>query len=296
MQNDLNVLTISGVVSVNHNISGSIGISSGGGAGNDDAILSGTWAKTSYSNSNITKLSPDLPDNVEFPNVTEIGEYACSHRFGGKNYSFPKCTTVSAYAFNANTDLVSISLPLCVSVGANAFSSCTHLSTISLPKCETITNYAFSAAGLQSIDLPEVTSIGGDAFRNNGSLKTLYLPKCTEIGSQAFVGTGLTTVDLPAIVTINGSVFNNIKTLTTVTFGENIADIKVSTFMGCTALTSVTIKATTPPTLGMNVFTNTPIAGSGAGKIYVPASVVDTYKAASGWSTYASHIEAIPSE
>ena len=52
---------------------------------------------------------------------------------------------------------------------------------------------------------------------------------------------------------------------------------------------SVTVNATTPPTLGesaLDYTNNCPI--------YVPAASVDVYKAASGWSTYASRIQAIP--
>ena len=41
-----------------------------------------------------------------------------------------------------------------------------------------------------------------------------------------------------------------------------------------------------------NAFTNTPIK-SGAGYIYVPAALVDSYKAATNWSVYADQIRAI---
>ena len=46
-------------------------------------------------------------------------------------------------------------------------------------------------------------------------------------------------------------------------------------------------------TLGnTNAFSNTPIK-SGNGYIYVPAALVDSYKADSKWSTYANQIRAI---
>ena len=56
-------------------------------------------------------------------------------------------------------------------------------------------------------------------------------------------------------------------------------------------LSSLTIQSTTPPTLGNNAFNNSTLQSL---TIYVPAASVDTYKAASGWSTYASRIQAIP--
>ena len=61
-------------------------------------------------------------------------------------------------------------------------------------------------------------------------------------------------------------------------------------FKGCSGLESSTILATTPPTMGdFNIFSNTNNC-----PIYVPTASVDTYKAASGWSTYESRIQAIP--
>ena len=58
----------------------------------------------------------------------------------------------------------------------------------------------------------------------------------------------------------------------------------------CTNLTSVTILATTPPTgVSQYTFMSTPDA-----IVYVPSGSVDTYKAAGGWSQYASRIQAIP--
>jgi hypothetical protein len=57
-------------------------------------------------------------------------------------------------------------------------------------------------------------------------------------------------------------------------------------------LTSITCNATTPPTLeDAFAFENTDNC-----PIYVPAESVDTYKAASGWSTYADRIQPIPTE
>jgi len=54
-------------------------------------------------------------------------------------------------------------------------------------------------------------------------------------------------------------------------------------------LTSVIIESTTPPESGGYEFDNTNNC-----PIYVPSESVETYKAASGWSSYASRIQAIP--
>ena len=60
-------------------------------------------------------------------------------------------------------------------------------------------------------------------------------------------------------------------------------------FDSCSALTSVTFQCNDVRPYGSNMFNNTPIA-SGNGRIYVPDSLVQAYKTASGWSTHASVI------
>jgi len=68
-----------------------------------------------------------------------------------------------------------------------------------------------------------------------------------------------------------------------------VTSIGNEAFDSCRSLTSVTVEATTPPTLSTDAFNSTNNC-----PIYVPCDSVDTYKAASGWSTYASRIQAIP--
>jgi hypothetical protein len=53
-------------------------------------------------------------------------------------------------------------------------------------------------------------------------------------------------------------------------------------------LLSLTINAVVPPSLNGYVFLGSSYP------IYVPSESVETYKAASGWSDYASRIQAIP--
>ena len=57
-------------------------------------------------------------------------------------------------------------------------------------------------------------------------------------------------------------------------------------FNGCVRLAEIPCPATTPPTLGTGVFSGLPSDFI----IYVPVGYGETYKAASGWSTYADHI------
>ena len=74
--------------------------------------------------------------------------------------------------------------------------------------------------------------------------------------------------------------------LTTATIGTGITSIGDTAFYDYGNLASITIEATTPPTLGNYSL-------SGDYPIYVPSESVNTYKAASGWLDYASRIFAI---
>lgn len=88
---------------------------------------------------------------------------------------------------------------------------------------------------------------------------------------------------------IGYSAFYNFTYLETVTIPDSVDTIGDGAFENCSSLTSLTVKATYPPTLGSGVFTNT----NSNLVIYVPAESVNDYKAASGWSDYASIIQAI---
>ena len=136
-----------------------------------------------------------------------------------------------------------------------------------------------------------VTSIGDYAFYSDSSLTGCTIGNnVISIGQEVFRScSGLTSVDIPDSVTsIGKQAFYQCYDLRNVTIGSGITNISQSAFESCTGLTSITVEATTPPTLGSNAFDWTDDC-----PIYVPSASVNTYKAASGWSTYASRIQAI---
>ena len=87
---------------------------------------------------------------------------------------------------------------------------------------------------------------------------------------------------------IGQGAFRNCSGMTSCIISDDVTSIGNSAFTYCSGLTSITVEATTPPTLGGDAFTNTNNC-----PIYVPyCSLVDTYRAASGWSSYSSRIAA----
>ena len=122
-------------------------------------------------------------------------------------------------------------------------------------------------------------------------LESLKIGNCvTNIGSSMCSGcTSLTSCTIGNSVTSIGNyAFRNCRSLTSIDIPSGVTSIGSNTFNGCSGLTSVTLNAVAPPTLGSQAFYRTTCP------IYVPAGSVEAYKAASGWSTYASRIQAIP--
>ena len=135
-----------------------------------------------------------------------------------------------------------------------------------------------------------ITEIGNYAFSGETCLDTITLPSgLTKIGMNAFAEVCITGITFPSTLRyIGGSAFGICRSLRTVNIPSGVTYIGYGAFDGCRSLTSITVNATTPPELRPEAFDNTNNC-----PIYVPSDSVNTYKAASNWSGYASRIQAI---
>jgi hypothetical protein len=222
--------------------------------------------------------------------------------YGGGNADLSgitQLTTVGPNAFTGNSNITGITFHQNVTTisGIYAFQNCTALTTITAPGAQTISGlYAFqNCTALTTVSLPGLTTLSRNyAFQNCTSLTTVSLPKLTTLsGAYVFQNcTALISVSLLALTSVGSNVFNTCTFLTTITLPATLTSIGAGAFANCSNLVSVTIERTTPPTVNASSFNNT-AAGL---KIYVPAANLDTYKAASVWSTtYLARLEAIPS-
>ena len=133
-----------------------------------------------------------------------------------------------------------------------------------------IADYAFSTcSNLTSVSFPKATRIGDSAFASCSSLTEVSIPNATSIGSEAFNScSGLTSVSFPVATSIGSNAFDSCSSLTTIYVGTESDTVctlsHTNAFNNCTNLTN----------------------------IYVSYSLVDRYKSAINWSSFASKIKA----
>ena len=116
-----------------------------------------------------------------------------------------------------------------------------------------------------------VTTVGAYAFQNCSGLTSVSFPNVTSIGDYAFnAAHKLAKADLPKVTSI----------------GQH-------GFSAANALEALILRnAEKVCSLGSDAVSYTKIS-SGSGYIYVPAALVDSYKAAANWKNYADQIRAI---
>ena len=141
-----------------------------------------------------------------------------------------------------------------------------------------IDNNAFQGREeLQSITIPDnIEMIGGYAFEGCSNLSTVNFgpgSKLTRIGVNAFQNcTGLTSITLPnSVTTIDAAAFSS-SGLTSISIPDSVFRIDNQTFMGCTALGSVSI-GTGVKTIGSDAFNGCTSLTS----VEIPDNVTDIY-------------------
>lgn len=100
----------------------------------------------------------------------------------------------------------------------------------------------------------------------------------------------LSSIDWPStITTIGDYAFQDCKGLTIVDIPPNITGLGTYSFTGCNNLKTIVLRSLTLITWKTNCFPS----ASSVDNIYVPSSLVDSYKTATGWKSYANKISSI---
>ena len=190
-----------------------------------------------------------------------------------------RITNVAPYAFYQKPFAGTITLPNVITIQTYGFGGMNIklLKHFVAPNLKRVEDYAFQMDYyLEDITLDNVIYLGANAFYYCEKLTDIKLPSITEfysIGGQFRNCTGLKKLDLGASYT---------------------GSIPARFVNGCSSLEALILRnASGVCTLAnVNAIQSSGIA-SGTGYIYVPSALVDSYKAASNWSTYAAQFRAI---
>lgn len=254
-------------------------------------------------------------NSINFPNaLNTLATYAfqgCTS-LGSADLANTQISVIGDKCFDTCTSLSYLTLPSTLrTIGQYAFSGCTRLASVVIPYGVTnLGAYTFNnCTGLTSVTVPNT---------------------CVAWGQNAFSNTRITTVNIPSGVTaLYTNTFSSCSTLTNVTIPNTVTRIDATVFYNCTALTSIEIPDSVT-ILGANVFQGcsalkdltihdsiatltqaTSLSGMGAGgklkiigtnrvvpyavtpatvNVYVDDTMVNTYKAATGWSGVSTKI------
>ena len=126
---------------------------------------------------------------------------------------------------------------------------------------------------LKTIDLSELTETGTGSLNGCNALENIILPKIQKIGENCFAFS-------------SASYANQNRTL--IDIGPDCVEIKAQAFRYSKHVTTVIVRATTPPTLAnVNAFDFLPTTSGDHGiYIYVPKDSLQAYWNATNWSSF----------
>ena len=277
-------------------------------------IPSGVTSIGSYAFSECFSLSSvTIPDSV-----TSIEEGTFKHSHGLSSVTIPNSvTSIGRDAFMYCYGLTSVTIGDGVtSIGSAAFMDCPILTSVTINATTPPTIAADVTFGPNNcpiyVPCSSVSAYKSASGWSDYASRIHGIPPCEEHPKWVATFAGGTTASAECdsssaitygevsrnvvsiqigdcVTSIGGAAFYQCRSLPSVIIPDSVTTIGNEAFWYCESLTSVTVEATIPPALGSGVFSFTNYC-----PIYVPAGSVNDYKSASGWSTYASRIQAIP--
>lgn len=193
-------------------------------------------------------------------------------------WAFHNCVALVSVDFQANCE----NMTLCL----GAFEGCSNLKSINLP------------AGLKSFNYRDGFTVAGSAFSGCYNLVNINIPSENQYFTAengilfskdkkaiyAYPSASGNYIIPSHVTSIGECSFSNTQ-ISEVTIPSTVSKIGAYAFDECSSLTTVTVEATTPPTLDTSVFLSTTLTS-----IIVPNGTGDVYKTAAYWSDYADKI------
>lgn len=207
------------------------------------------------------------------------------------SYTDEEATSVRAYLFTNMVNLTDVYFPNVTTLNTYAFfgSGLKKATPENFPKVKTLTGSVFRTSKVTEVDFPLVTGSTSDLYGCKQLVRANF-PNATTLSSLNLCS-ALTELNAPLVKSVGGNVLRGCSVLPKVDF-HAVTSFGNFAMADSPKLVTVIIRTPTVATLS-----NTNALGNqfktGAGYIYVPASLVETYKSATNWSTFAEHIRAI---
>ena len=287
---------------------------------NHTATVTGRWEGVELTGELV--IPETVMHNGETYTVTAIGEYAFYDCWGLTSVVLPNTltsiyhgafeycgsltslnlgtsvTSIGSYAFHACTSLTSLDIPSTVtSIGEWAFYECGELTSVVFPNSLTsLGNWAFRACfGLTEIVIPSsLASIGVNPFAECSSLAQITVESgnayydsrddshaIIETSTNTIVSASLSTVIPNTVTSIGWDSFNGVL-VSSITIPASVNFIGTWAIAHINTLSSITVLAEVPPTLGDCSFCD---MDSGI-PVYVPCGSLEAYQNAGGWRDF----------
>ena len=222
--------------------------------------------------------------HVEDDTLTSIRAYGLAYMTALTGVSFPNLQTINTYAFynDYNLEMDGWPFPAAKTIGNYAFRYCYGLTgDIVLPDtCTSIGQYSFANCdGIETFRADGAISTLGTYTFNGASGHVMQLREC----HMPNLGTGIAL----NLNWGNATAANACQNLEICDIGK-AKSIAANTFANCYKLQTLIMRRTSVTTCAnVSAFLNTPVRGRSGltATIYVPAALIDSYKAASVWST-----------
>ena len=229
-------------------------------------ILVAGMKNTDLSNKNFYSMVSHNNSITKFKNtfITGAGNNLLSKCSNLTLADLPNLESAGDSLLDTCSALTSANLHNLKRAGMNLLDGCTNLTSVDLTSLESTGNSVLGYSNtLTSVDLPNLTSVGNGLLKSCSALTSVSLPNLTTAGTQLLSScTSLTAVGFPNLKSVGGTFLSN-----------------------SPKLQSIYLRSATMCTLGGS--TTLPSSVS----IYVPASLIDSYKTADNWKKYASNFK-----
>lgn len=168
------------------------------------------------------------------------------------------------------------------------------LTVLNAPNVEEVGYAGLDGARVYALDFPLLTKAGNYAFRNNKRVNSVNFPLLKRLPNWGFkdCSPGLTNVYFPSVTYIGTECFMYCYYLARADF-PNVTSISSDAFRNCLSLGALILRSESLCTADNSYILDNSLITNGTGYIYVPNALIEDYKVATNWTTYADQFRAL---